>query len=202
MDKTTNISLGQEADAILWRQFKNGDPEALGKLAEMHYQALYNYGTKFTRDTEFIRDCIQELYVGLWEKRSSISETPFVKSYLFKSLRHRIFKESARIKRFQQPEDIAFDSSDIEHSVEAFIIKDDHERFQMAQLDRVISGLTNRQREVIYLRFYQGLEHETITEIMGLERQSLSNLLHRTLKEMKEQWPLSELLAFLMFIVE
>ena len=197
---TSDISEKMDWDATLWLRFKSGDPDSLGALAEIHYPALYNYGTKFSKDTEFIRDCIQELFLDLWEKRMSVSETSFVKSYLFKSLRHKIFKETIRMKRFQNPEDLSFDGSGAQVSIESVIINDDLSRQQVSHLDRIISTLTNRQREVIYLRFYQGLDYNTITEIMGLGRQSMSNLLYRTLKEIREQWLLVDLTVLLIVV--
>ncbi|WP_254560911.1 RNA polymerase sigma factor [Dyadobacter diqingensis] len=188
MRNSQHILYPQELDSALWRQFKSGDPDALGELTQLHYRALYNYGSKFTRDPEFIRDCIQELFLDLWEKRDAISDTDFVKSYLFKSLRHKIFKENIRLKRFQQPEELSFDSDEYTLSIESIIIENDHHQQQIIQLNQIISNLTNRQREIIYLRFYQGLDYEEITEVMGLGRQSTANLLYRTLKEIKENW--------------
>jgi RNA polymerase sigma factor (sigma-70 family) len=196
-----DITDEKDWDQTLWLRFKSGDPDSLGMLAEIHYRALYNYGVKFSRDPDFVQDCIQDLYLDLWEKRGTVSETSFVKSYLFKSLRHKIFKETIRLRRFQSPKEIAFDADDVEVPLETLMIGDDLSKQQITHLNQIISGLTNRQREVIYLRFYQGLDLDRITEIMGLGRQSTSNLLYRTLKEMREQWLLVDLTVLLMLLM-
>jgi RNA polymerase sigma-70 factor (ECF subfamily) len=172
----------------LWQRFKAGDSEALGQLAQVHYRALYNYASKFSSDSDFIRDSIQELYLELWERRNFLSETAFVKSYLLKALRHKLIKESIRLKRFQEPRQAFFDGENTDPSIESNIIEDENIRFQNGRLKRIITLLTKRQQEIIYLRFYQNLENEDIAQIMGLGRQSVSNLLYRTLKEIKEIW--------------
>ncbi|MEO6283833.1 MAG: sigma-70 family RNA polymerase sigma factor [Dyadobacter sp.] len=172
----------------LWQRFKAGDSEALGKIAQVHYRALYNYASKFSSDPDFIRDSIQELYLDLWERRSFLSETAFVKSYLLKALRHKLIKESIRLKRFQEPKQVFFDGENVDPSIESNIIDDENIRFQNGRLKRIITLLTKRQQEIIYLRFYQNLENEDIAQIMGLGRQSVSNLLYRTLKEIKDIW--------------
>ena len=46
-------------DALLWEQFRYGDAGSLGELVSTHYTALLRYGTKFSRDTDFVRDCMQ-----------------------------------------------------------------------------------------------------------------------------------------------
>lgn len=186
--------------AALWLRFKAGDSDALGRLAQQHYRALYNYATKFSSDPDFIRDSIQELYLELWERRNFLSETVFVKSYLLKALRHKLIKESIRLKRFHEPGHSIFDTDDSDPSIETDIIRDEHIRFQNGHLKRIISSLSKRQQEIIYLRFYQNLDNEDIAGVMGLGRQSVSNLLYRTLKEIKEIWVPTEFFWVLLAI--
>jgi RNA polymerase sigma factor (sigma-70 family) len=51
---------------------------------------------------------------------------------------------------------------------------------------QALSGLSKRQQEVIYLRFYVDADIDEIAEIMGLNRQSVYNLLHEGLKKLKK----------------
>jgi RNA polymerase sigma factor (sigma-70 family) len=183
----------------LWKRFKAGDSEALGELAQVHYRALYNYATRFSSDPDFIRDSIQEMYLELWERRRNLSETHFVKSYLLKALRHKLIKESIRLKRFQEPHSDFFGDDNTDPSIEAHIIEGENLRYQNGRLRQIITLLSKRQQEIIYLRFYQNLDNENIANIMGLGRQSVSNLLSRTLKDIKEIWvPVEFVLVLIM----
>ncbi|TLV03019.1 RNA polymerase sigma factor [Dyadobacter luticola] len=199
MSHPSHISDLYDVNIRLWKRFKDGDSDALGQLAQVHYRALYNYATKFTSDPDFIRDTIQELYLDLWERRAHLSETAFVKSYLLKALRHKLIKESIRLKRFQEPEAAFFDDDQADSCIEAHIIADENMAYQSGRLQKIISLLSKRQQEIIYLRFYQNLENEDIAQIMGLGRQSVSNLLYRTLKEIKEIWMPTAFLWLLTF---
>ncbi|WP_353719659.1 sigma-70 family RNA polymerase sigma factor [Dyadobacter sp. 676] len=200
MNQEENISDASQTSIRLWQRFKAGDSEALGQLAQTHYRALYNYATKFSSDPDFIRDSIQELYLELWERRNFLSETAFVKSYLLKALRHKLIKESIRLKRFHEPQVGIFDADPSAPSIETDIIEDEHIRFQNGHLKRIISLLSKRQQEIIYLRFYQNLDNEDIASVMGLGRQSVSNLLYRTLKEIKEIWAHAEFFWLLLVL--
>jgi RNA polymerase sigma factor (sigma-70 family) len=51
---------------------------------------------------------------------------------------------------------------------------------------QALAGLAKRQQEVIYLRFYVDADIDEIAEIMGLNRQSVYNLLHEGLKKLKK----------------
>lgn len=186
--KPTIESINQQA-AERWVRFKAGDAVAFGQLSEQFYRTLYNYGTRFTTDTELIRDCIQDLFFDLWSRRQQLSETAFVKAYLLKAFRHKLIKVSQSAKRWQAEEDeIDFLAYESEPSAEQLIILDEHRQQQVDHLQRLISQLTKRQQEIIYLRFYQQLDHDQIAEVMNLSRQGVSNLLYRSLKELKDNW--------------
>lgn len=200
MSDVKSLSNNEDSNANLWLRFKSGDAVAFGELAQVHYRALYNYATKFSSDSEFIRDCIQELYLDLWERRSFLSETAFVKSYLLKALRHKLIKESIRMKRFKEPKEL-FDIDEADLSIESLIIENEHLNHQIKRLNHIVSHLTKRQQEIIYLRFYQNLENEDIAQIMSLGRQSVANLLYRTIKEIKDIWMPAEFFWALMLIV-
>jgi RNA polymerase sigma factor (sigma-70 family) len=185
----------------LWSLFLSGDQRSLSKIADIHYRSLYNYGYRFSADEEFVKDCIQELFLELWERRGNLSEVEAVKSYLLTAFRHKLINEARRFRRFKM-HDIPFLSESMENPVESQIIENDLLNEQSGRLKLIITQLTARQQEIIYLRFYQGLEYAEITQIMALERQSVANLLHRSLKEIKEKWLSPDLLLkFLYFII-
>jgi len=47
----------------VWTQFKAGDRTAFSKLMQMYHQDMLGFETKFTEDKEFIKDCLQELFL-------------------------------------------------------------------------------------------------------------------------------------------
>ena len=54
---------------------------------------LYEFGTKFTSDSEMIKDCIQDVFVKLYTKRGELDAVSNIESYLYVSLRNRINDE-------------------------------------------------------------------------------------------------------------
>lgn len=190
-----------DSDSQLWERFRNGDVDAFGELSQLHYRLLYNYGLKFSPDSEFIKDCIQELYLDLWERRSHLSQTAFVKSYLLKSLRHRIIKENLHLKRFREPNTIPFELNEAELPVEMKKIEEESLHLQVTQIKKSISLLTKRQKEIIYLRYYQNMSYEQIASIMSISSASVATLHYRTLQQMKSQNIIRDLFIFLFAVI-
>ena len=46
----------QLRDIRLWKELIQGDDQALGQLMHLHYKALVNYGYKFVKDDEFVKE--------------------------------------------------------------------------------------------------------------------------------------------------
>lgn len=179
-----------DEDLLLWNQFRSGNADAFDRLMQAHYQDLFNYGTRFTKDEELVKDCIQDLFLTLWMNRLTISETSFVKYYLLKSLRNNLTRAISRSRHFNHPGEGHFENLfNGAPSLETGLIREEHLADLAKKMRKVLAGLTRRQQEVIYLRFYMDADVEEIAEIMSLNRQSVYNLLHDSLRKLRRVSP-------------
>jgi RNA polymerase sigma factor (sigma-70 family) len=51
---------------------------------------------------------------------------------------------------------------------------------------QALAQLSNRQKEIIYLKFYQELNYEEVSEIMNINYQAARNLLYQSIKSIKK----------------
>jgi RNA polymerase sigma factor (sigma-70 family) len=177
-------------DSQLWQQLKNGSELALGKLIKKYFNPLQNYGYKFVRNEDFVKDCVQEVFVEIWSRRQNISQPDSVRAYLLSSVRKRILRESVRQKINGEDEiiNIENDLKFAEFSPELVMIEQENTQETIQKVAILLNSLPKRQREVIYLRFYQNLERDEIAQIMGVNAQSVSNLLQAAFKTIRENW--------------
>ncbi|WP_080058923.1 RNA polymerase sigma factor [Spirosoma aerolatum] len=174
-------------DALLWQRFRSGDSVAFDQLVQAYYPILFRYGIRFDPNEEYIKDCIQDVFVELWQRRQTVRETEFVKFYLLKSLRRRIFRGKAKWGTNWESiqENYLFE---VEFSIENQLITQEIAHDHARQLEALLNQLSKRQKEVIFLKFYQGLTHEQIAEVMVLNRQSVYNILHEALQKLRNAW--------------
>lgn len=173
----------------LWQSFKEGDRQAFDALLRQHYAMLLNYGLRLIADKTLVEDCLQDFFIDLWHKRENLGDAKVVHAYLLSSFRRRLFREKEKTNRFrivtETPDDYDFN---VEFDIESELINKEQQQESFAKLQQHLSTLTKRQREAIYLRFYQGLEYPDIAQIMAINHHSAVNLVYDAIKLIRKNW--------------
>lgn len=181
----TNDSLA--VDSACWHRLLRGDVTALEDLMEAHSRLLFRYGRKFSTDADLVKDCIQDLYLDLWERRDHLRPDVRVKPYLMVALRRRIHRQAQRqasLDGTPEPDLLPL----VDFSVEEKYIEDEATLTRAQALHALLKSLPTRQKEAVYLRFFEDLDREEIAQTMGVAPQSVSNLLQEALRKLRAQW--------------
>lgn len=173
------------SDADIWISFLQGDKSALEQLIHTHYKPLFHYGSKFSDDAELVKDCIQELFIGLWDRRLRLSVAVNPRPYLMASLRRALHRKIQSENRLLKYKSDSLDYFDFEVSMEQKMIASESLQLVLKKLAEAMANLPGRQKEVIYLKFFQNLSREEIAKIMGNNPQTVSNLLQLALKKLR-----------------
>lgn len=182
--------------AHLWRLFITGDKVAFKNLMEQYFRQLFHYGTKFSDDEELIKDTIQELFIVLWERRENLSADVNPKAYLISSLRRALHRKIQSQNKFVQYSELKDNINyfNFEVSVEDGIIENEFTRDRAKKIAENITALPERQKEVVYLKFFEEMSRDEISETMGISPQTVSNMLQLALKKLR-----TEMVASLIF---
>lgn len=169
-------------DLEIWKALKSGDKKALEQVYQDHVTFLYNYGRKMTSATEIIEDTIQELFIVIWSKRTTISLVDNIRAYLTVSFRRSLIKN---LKSRQSSSAIAEDNTfEPERSKEEELIEKDTNLLLRDKLAQGMKHLSPREREIVALKYYAALSYEDIAETMDISYQSARNLLSRAISKL------------------
>lgn len=170
------------------KQLQQHDEHALACLMTKYYTDLYNYAVKFSPDEALAKDCIQEVFISLWQRRDTATAILCPRYYLLRAVKNKMLKSlHARSRNMQLEEAQDYDFSP-EFSIERTIIEKQVSEEKAEKLRRALLSLSKRQKEVIYLKYYQHLDNEQIAGLMNIGRQSVYNLLHETIQKLKAVW--------------
>jgi len=176
-------------EASWLQQLQQNSEQALAMLMKHYYADLYNYAARFSQDEPVIKDCIQEVFISLWQRRETAGAILSLRYYLLRAVKNKVLKA---LYYNDRKAGAAFLHTGYEFfhefSVEKIIIERQISEEKAARLKRTLSLLPKRQQEVIYLKFYQHLDHGQIAELMNISRQSVYNLLHETIQKLRSLW--------------
>jgi len=189
----------ENKDTELWQAFKKGDREAFAQLYNLYIEDLLSYGYRVTSDRQLIRDSIQDIFLYIWQTRSNLSDTDSIRFYLYRSLRNKIVRNIEKNKHATIDSAHLFENIIGVLSVEDDIITSEQLSEQLIKLKRGIQELPKRQQEIIQLRYYHDFSLEEIAKIMQINNQSVRNLLHRTIAELRQYFTI--ILWFLLIIL-
>jgi RNA polymerase sigma factor (sigma-70 family) len=172
-----------QADIHWWHSFKEGDRQAFDNLFRRYYPLLLQYGTRICPDRDIVDDCIQDLFIELWQSRST-AVVQSVKAYFLKALKYKIFRHFRDTQAVQLTENVE-ESTAFTISHDHFIVGREEEQHNTQRIVQAINQLPNRQKEIIYLKIYQGLGYEEISEVMNINYQVARNLFYQAVKSLK-----------------
>ena len=177
-------SLLNETELLL--RLQRNDEQALALLMHFYYSDLYNYAKKFTRDDGLIKDCIQEIFISLWQRRETAANILSPRYYFLRAIKNKILK--SLYKNSNTDLILPSDATDsyYEFSLEQILIEKQISEEKTQKLKKILPKLSGKQKEIVYLKYYQHLDHAQIAELMNLNRQSVYNLLHEALHRLRD----------------
>jgi RNA polymerase sigma factor (sigma-70 family) len=168
----------------LWANIATGDKESYSEAYVFYYKKLYNYGRKITDDIPMIEDSINEVFIMIWTNRETLHKILSPQSYIFSSFRNNLFRKIKSARTIPLSEDEQ--QTEVHFSIDTIIIQRETDAALKATIEKALQQLTDRQREAIFLRFYEGLSYIEIAGVMNISVKATYKIMARALSELKE----------------
>ncbi len=175
----------EKDDSAAWRDFKNGDEEAFILIYQKYANILYGYGCRFSDDNEIVKDCLQDFFIYLREKRSGLGNPTSLKFYLLKAFKRRVIVYLKKRQKERGKKSL-YKEFRIEHLSESVYIVG-QEDLQLVNLEKVLKLLNSVEREAIYYYYYQNLSYQEVAELLGFSHiSSARRIIYRALTKMRK----------------
>lgn len=155
----------------------------LETIYKEHYALLLNYGLKFSRDKELVKDCIQDVFVKL-HRSGKLPQTGIVRSYLLKALRNTLYDRINSAKETAELE-FAFHLPDTENLFDRFFSRSDEDVLLAKRLVNALNELPTNQKTALYLRYIREMSYNEIADVLDIKVQSSMNLISRSLTNLR-----------------
>lgn len=174
----------------LWDEFRRGNLTAYEELYRQYFPTLYDYGLKLTGDQDLVLDCLQEFFLRMWQRHAHYDVVRHVKAYLLTGFRRSLFSYMEKHRNLAlREENYAQFQPDMVFSVERDIVASEEEVYQTQVVQGLLAELSPRQKEVVYLRFFRGLSPQEVSDVLGLNYQTVINHFHDAIKTLRKHKP-------------
>ena len=180
-----------KSDLEIWKEFRQGDDRAFIYIYRSYSDSMFNYGCQFTKQKDFVRDCIQDLFCELIDNNRKLGDVLSIKGYLFKCIKRKVL---SGLKKKSKQELIDVNDAGFQIAIGPELIEITQtfdERF-CTSLQKAVNKLPLQQREVILLHFYEGLTYQEISEIIGIKVKSVRMQAYRAIQSLRQGLNASE----------
>lgn len=171
-------------DSEIWDAFRAGNEKSFTHIYNQYVEDLYRYGLKFYNHPHDVKDCIQDLFIKLYNNRANLGSTDNIQLYLFRALKNRLIDLYYSQRSSVSVDEIPFEIMG-EDGIE--LGEDWNDIVKRKKLQKGMEALTARQKEAIYLRFTKEMQLEEISSLLDMNYQSVRNLIYRSIEKLRKE---------------
>ncbi len=178
-----------EEDHILIQKYLEGDEHSLKILIEKYTSSIYNFTSRFIKDTQ-TEDVVQEVFIKVWKKLESfdMGKSQF-KTWIFIIARNTV-TDYLRKRKVVMFSSLDKEEENFGDNIEDEIILPDEalEKLQDKEmLNKVINELKGEYRLVLTLHYQEDMSFKEIGVVLGKPMNTVKSYHHRALKALHQR---------------
>jgi len=169
-------------------QITSNEDTSFDYLYNKYVRILLVYGLQFTSDRELVKDCIQDVFVKLYETKTQQQHIENMGVYLRIALKNRIINSLKREKILAKYVSSSEFSEIDDFTAQQQLEYQEEEQHNRNLIETILKLLTPQQQKVVQYRFIEGLTLEEISNALQINYQSVQNILQRSIKKIKKHF--------------
>jgi len=164
-----------EEESRLIRRAKERDPAALTEIYELHQPTIYRYILHRVDDVATAEDLTAEVFVRMVAEigRFTSRGRPLL-AWLYTIARNLVtdhYRRGGKLPQVALDEQLMSSIADPDDRIQRWLVRE--------QLYGALAYLTDEQYEVVFLRFIEGLDNETVAQLLGKSVRAVKSLQYR-----------------------
>lgn len=181
------------SDSLIARA-REGDPNAQGKLVQLWYKRIYNFGYKFFFDHDLAMEVAQKTFINMHRNIAALQETTRFRPWLYtiavnccrEELRKRKANRAVPLDHYQPgvaEESYRWEASGHRHENPERVLR----QTELSDLlQQCLLELPEEQREVVIMKEYEGLKFREIAETLNISENTAKSRMYYGLEALKK----------------
>lgn len=169
------------------QRLQDSDRTAFDEIVRNHDARLRAVAHRVVGCPDTAAEVVQDVFFRLWRDRNTIEIRDHLGGYLARAVRNRALDRQKRLRleyRWLEREVVETEQAEVERISGALTDSGSHDRG--GQLLQALEQLPARRREIMLLRWRDGLSYAEIASRLGLSAKTVENQISRGLKTLRE----------------
>lgn len=173
-------------EKLILNRVKAGDEDAFAWLYNHYWQKVYHFAQLYLTSPSEISEAVQDVFLQVWESRSTIDEDKNFDGYLFIITRNIIFNYSRRYFNEINFKMTILQSMEEEYSMEEELDAQDLKVY----IDKLVAQLPANRQRIFRMSREQHLSNKQIAEQCAVTEKAVERQITLALKFIRENLPL------------
>ncbi|WP_316793939.1 RNA polymerase sigma-70 factor [Pedobacter frigoris] len=186
------------ADFEMLMKLKAGDNTAFDFFYKQYRGRIYSNILKMIKSPELASDVLQEVFVSLWNNKSSIDPEQSFDNYILRIAQNKVydfFRKASRDKKLEEKL-IALSAGDEYNPIEEGL----HLKENLSLLEKEIELLPPKCREVFKLCKVEGKSYNEVAELLNISTATVNNHIVKATRILKKNLSSIDLMVILFLL--
>lgn len=176
----------------LYRQKEKGDAndcandmDIIQSLYDQYANDLLLYGLKMGYQKDVLEDAIHDIFYRMCRSPHRLKKIEKLKLYLFSALKNQLVNIQKATSKNSTTDIQEFNFTVKIDSLCMLIEEEERVRIK-EKINKLLEVLSDKQREVVYLRFFQEMSYEEIGIMLHMTPASVKNVVYKAINKIRK----------------
>ena len=178
---------------LIIKQLQDGNEKVFEQIVREYWPRMFKFALIYTQNNETSQELVQDTFLVLWNNRAILKDNTNLITYLMVVLRNKCLNllEQTRIRQLYIEE---IDDETIYQRANLYVLHDEASQIVESEdlhkaIERALSKLPDKTREIFMLSRYDGLKNQQIAETKNISQKTVEYHISKALQILKEELP-------------
>ena len=178
---------------MIIKHLQDGNEKVFEQIVREYWPRMFKFALIYTQNNETSQELVQDTFLVLWNNRAILKDNTNLITYLMVVLRNKCLNllEQTRIRQLYIEE---IDDETIYQRANLYVLQDEASQIVESEdlhkaIERALSKLPEKTREIFMLSRYDGLKNQQIAETKNISQKTVEYHISKALQILKEELP-------------
>jgi len=191
------MSIQKESENALVEKLKNNSKSAFSVIFLTYYQDLVRFAFRFTKNADLSEEIVQDVFVKVWEERSTLEIHHSLKSFLLKSVQNLSIDRLRHLNIVNKYASLVLDNPILsENATENYVLRDELELNYIRAMEKIPAEYA----DVYRMSRVEAQSYHEIAQKLGVSVRTVEVRIGKALSLLREE--LKDFLITIIIIIQ